>query len=522
MSYQKQNFANGEVLTASQLNHIEQGIVDLESAVNENKGVVDNIIDPTLSISGKAADAKATGDAVGELKEDIATEVNRAKRNEESLENKKADKTDLDTERKRIDVLNEGGLNLKYEVIDTSIKEWLTDHPEATTTVQDGAITEGKINAEFLPYIKNGYVTPEMFGAAGDGVKDDTYALQKAIDSGQFVFASKQYKLSSTIKIDVQNSLLLIGNFTYTGTDCAFWIHNSQEANKVVFGRINSNGNCINIVPDTQGDYIQYLNLYFNNLIAPTENDNACIYIRSNGRWVTETNIFGGRFRKGTYGIHAIRDTGEVEHIKLYNCGFELTQYGSYIKYVNAFSIINCRTSENKHILTTVGACININICSSEFVNLEKLNLSNQTSGFIIGAPISKTNDYSISKFASINGGIICINNVAKYANLDGLIKNGEVDFSTAFPTARDMPTSFNAPITVNTIILSKQYGQEFGINKIMVAPNETQERTLTIKQHNTVLAILGNEIPNYSNVILEWFPQYGWSYRIATMTKRE
>ena len=31
MSYQKQNFANGEVLSASQLNHIEDGIADLES-----------------------------------------------------------------------------------------------------------------------------------------------------------------------------------------------------------------------------------------------------------------------------------------------------------------------------------------------------------------------------------------------------------------------------------------------------------------------------------------------------------
>lgn len=76
MSYQKQNFANGEVLTAPQLNHIEDGIVDLESAVNENKGVVDNIIDPTLSLSGKAADAKATGDAIQGLREDLETTLN--------------------------------------------------------------------------------------------------------------------------------------------------------------------------------------------------------------------------------------------------------------------------------------------------------------------------------------------------------------------------------------------------------------------------------------------------------------
>lgn len=70
MSYQKQNFANGEVLSAPQLNHIEDGIVDVESAVNETKGVVDKIIDPTLSVSGKAADAKA----VGAIFDDVKTE----------------------------------------------------------------------------------------------------------------------------------------------------------------------------------------------------------------------------------------------------------------------------------------------------------------------------------------------------------------------------------------------------------------------------------------------------------------
>lgn len=71
MSYQKQNFANGEVLTALELNHIEQGIADVESAANATKSVVDKIIDPTLSVSGKAADAAKVGEAVGQVKEDF-------------------------------------------------------------------------------------------------------------------------------------------------------------------------------------------------------------------------------------------------------------------------------------------------------------------------------------------------------------------------------------------------------------------------------------------------------------------
>lgn len=78
MSYQKQNFANGEVLSASQLNHIEDGIADVESVANTTKTVVDNIIDPTLSVKGKAADAKATGDAIQGVKDDLAAETARA------------------------------------------------------------------------------------------------------------------------------------------------------------------------------------------------------------------------------------------------------------------------------------------------------------------------------------------------------------------------------------------------------------------------------------------------------------
>lgn len=105
MSYQKQNFANGEVLTAPQLNHIEDGIVDLESAVNENKGVVDNIIDPTLSLSGKAADAAKVGEAFNAEAtrakaaekanaDNLAAEVERAQAAESDLSTKITEETE--------------------------------------------------------------------------------------------------------------------------------------------------------------------------------------------------------------------------------------------------------------------------------------------------------------------------------------------------------------------------------------------------------------------------------------------
>lgn len=76
MGYQKQNFANGNVLTAENLNHMENGIADVESTANETKAVVDKIIDPTLSVSGKAADAAKVGEAVN-------AETTRAKAAEE-------------------------------------------------------------------------------------------------------------------------------------------------------------------------------------------------------------------------------------------------------------------------------------------------------------------------------------------------------------------------------------------------------------------------------------------------------
>lgn len=58
-----------------------------------------------------------------------------------------------------------------------AISDWLNAHPEATTTVLDGSITEAKLNSALALKVIKDYVTPEMFGAVGDGTTDDTQAF---------------------------------------------------------------------------------------------------------------------------------------------------------------------------------------------------------------------------------------------------------------------------------------------------------------------------------------------------------
>ena len=81
-----------------------------------------------------------------------------------------------------------------------AVTKWLDKHPEATTTVQNGVIGEKKIETSFLPYIKNDYVTPQMFGAKGDGIIDDTTAVQNAI----------QYAINNSMPLYVPKHTYLI------------------------------------------------------------------------------------------------------------------------------------------------------------------------------------------------------------------------------------------------------------------------------------------------------------------------
>lgn len=149
----------------------------------------------------------SAGDAmrgqVEKLNEDIVEKTNSLK---EDLGNKQNLNTDAKTN--LVNAINEVNDRFLAPVAD-AVKDWLDKHPEATTTVQDKSLTDSKFTDKLKLQTLKDYVTPEMFGAIGDGVTDDTEAIVSALNSGIVVFLKdKIYRITNDIQIKSGNVLL--------------------------------------------------------------------------------------------------------------------------------------------------------------------------------------------------------------------------------------------------------------------------------------------------------------------------
>lgn len=81
-----------------------------------------------------------------------------------------------------LDTLNEGGLILKEDFIDTQVNKWLDEHPEATTTVQDKSLELSKLtdNAKNAIVLKK---SAEVYNDEMYGTGDDAVVFKATVDN---------------------------------------------------------------------------------------------------------------------------------------------------------------------------------------------------------------------------------------------------------------------------------------------------------------------------------------------------
>lgn len=116
----------------------------------------------------------------------------------------------------------------------------LTIPTNSTTIVAGANITTTLSGTTYtIASSPSNYVTPEMYGAIGDGSTDDATAIQNAVNSGSLVlFGAKNYRVNSSITLN--------GNITIIGSGSLTTI--SSVSNTPVFNLTGNN----NIIQDLQ------------------------------------------------------------------------------------------------------------------------------------------------------------------------------------------------------------------------------------------------------------------------------
>lgn len=222
-----------------------------------------------------------------------------------------------------------------------------------------------------LKYYEN-YVTPQMFGGKGDGVTDDTSAIQNAINTGKIVFLpGGTYKVTDTIR--TTHDFYCSGELHYVGTGkCLSCGANFQNIfiNGINCDNFNGtaitieNNNChginlhvkairnadigINLMADSINNYIQYCNISFD-WIEANININA---ISSNKGWINH-NIFKGGELHGKTGLKFTNLNDDyIDSNMFYNVGFEGLLKYMELERCQYFRFFNSRMIENENKVT--------------------------------------------------------------------------------------------------------------------------------------------------------------------------
>lgn len=288
------------------------------------------------------------------------------------------------------------------------VDDWLTDHPEATTTVQDGAITEQKINSDFLPNIFNGAYTIKSFtGDLGTAVNN------AFVNNNTVIVPANSTYYSYSVKIIVPSgkTLVILGEIHYDGTDAAIETIDSLYSKIYVHTIFAPSGSCIRIksanglcefneihsrylygkigieIINTGTRGIQHCNFY-SNYIRATQYGISIIAEQQNA-WCGEIKFFGGEIN-GSNAI-GVYTRGELTALRMFGVGFESLSNILDTENSSEINLFGCRNEDaGKYIFRGTVKCVTIegDFYASSAIDIENLE---GTNGIVFRGAIRNT-----------------------------------------------------------------------------------------------------------------------------------
>ena len=380
------------------------------------------------------------------------------------------------------------------------------------TDIDDGGsiheLNGGQLVAEL---IIEGYVAPEMFGAVGNGVNDDTEAIQKCLDYSRkrhkVAFLSGIYKTISSIIIEGDNISIhgSRSSIIYTGTNSAIIIKNCHSS-YIHLGVIDaSNGIGIEFQSKEAGSsytFNQYINLYFINI----KSLDKCIYFNATSGWSNEIRIFDGRLEKGDYGIYAdAKDKNRINNVTIQNVGIEGVSCGIFLaNQIYSWNFLNLRYHEDfDTLIETQGRVRNVQfIGSGPFYYDKHCSLSDDTILKVL-APLAENGGAVIDYSAYLIGDMVIFDSYRKFANIMNVS-----DFTV---DPKSPINFFLIGDNSKSLTLSKSYGNNgffFFINEFYV--NNSSDNTNFIVKDFKGGTIISTLDP-WSFYKFIYFSEIGW-----------
>ena len=317
----------------------------------------------------------------------------------------KADRADLDELTNQINDLQEG-VELKSNKITEITKDSTNEqYPSAKAT------------RDFL-LDNSAYITPEMYGAVGDGVADDTVAIQTAINNAvsnnKIVYLyNKTYLTSAPLEFNIGlTKFICDGIIRYSGSEQAILVSGqniaidieriyAENGTAVEFNAISKSvlycevriGNISSSVKGfrmyTGSDYCISYNKFLCKGISASD---KCIEIWADTQWINENMISPGKMSGALYGVYIYSNpsldtsSGYGTNDTTFTWGmFEnLQDTGTAIylsdtkgnRFGNGSEYIRCQENYGSTIVSFNGNCSQNNINLSS-MNLDKVDVSN-------------------------------------------------------------------------------------------------------------------------------------------------